>query len=219
MIALRRPRDSSPKAVEEWLDANSAWYRDVQLNENKQAIAELVTRIWRVYGILPEPPSSRDQSGEEPNLVYEPNFVSIEIRKTKPGFCLLVTPTKKIYEDLGIPPRLFATPRGPTPRLEIAGKDDIEWAWKAVQAAARKDRIPVLEEPSGSRITIDSGVCGARPCIRGLRIRVSDVLDMLASGMDADDILREYPYLEREDIAACLQFAARWLNHPVLRAS
>jgi uncharacterized protein (DUF433 family) len=52
-----------------------------------------------------------------------------------------------------------------------------------------------------------------------MRIRVSDVLDMLAAGMSADDILRDYPYLEREDIAACLQFAAQWLNHPVLRAS
>ena len=216
---MRTPRDSSPRAVEEWLDANSAWYRDVQLNENKQAIAELVLRIWRVYGILPHPPSSANESPEEPNLAYEPNFVSIEIRKTKPGFRLLLKEPKKFYEDLGLPARLFAAEQGPTPRLEIAGKDDIEWAWKAVQAAARKDRIPVVQEQSESRITIDSGVCGGRPCIRGLRMRVSDVLGMLASAMDADDILREYPYLEREDIAACLQFAARWLNHPVLRAS
>jgi uncharacterized protein (DUF433 family) len=81
------------------------------------------------------------------------------------------------------------------------------------------ERDRTTDPNNDSRITIDSAVCGGRPCIRGMRIRVSDVLDMLAAGMSADDILRDYPYLEREDIAACLQFAAQWLNHPVLRAS
>jgi len=52
-----------------------------------------------------------------------------------------------------------------------------------------------------------------------MRVRVADVLDMLAGGSTADEILVEYPYLEREDISACLVFAARWLDHPVLRAS
>ncbi|TVQ33083.1 MAG: DUF433 domain-containing protein [Phycisphaeraceae bacterium] len=69
------------------------------------------------------------------------------------------------------------------------------------------------------RITTTPGVCGGRPCIRGMRVRVSDVLDMLASGMTSDEILRDYPYIEREDIEACLQYAARWFDHPVLRAS
>lgn len=73
--------------------------------------------------------------------------------------------------------------------------------------------------PLDERVTSDPSVCGGRPCIRGLRIRVTDVLDMLAGGMTADEILADHPSLERDDIAACLQYAARWLDHPVLRAS
>jgi len=57
-------------------------------------------------------------------------------------------------------------------------------------------------------ITIEPGKRGAKPCIRGLRITVSDVLDYLASGMSEDDILRDFPDLTREDVRACLAFAA-----------
>jgi uncharacterized protein (DUF433 family) len=69
------------------------------------------------------------------------------------------------------------------------------------------------------RITIDPAVCGGRPCIRGLRIRVKDVLDLLASGATHDEILSDYPYLEPDDIAAVLAFAARQSDHPVLRSA
>lgn len=69
------------------------------------------------------------------------------------------------------------------------------------------------------RITSNPAVCGGRPCIRGMRIRVSDVLDLLAAKVSHEQILKDYPYLEEDDIAACLQFASGWLNHPVLRAS
>ena len=58
--------------------------------------------------------------------------------------------------------------------------------------------------------------CGGRPCIRNMRVRVSDVLDLFASGLDAAEILKEIPALESEDIEACLQYAARAVNHPVL---
>jgi uncharacterized protein (DUF433 family) len=58
------------------------------------------------------------------------------------------------------------------------------------------------------RITIDSGKRGGKPCIRGLRITVYDVLEYLASGMSEDQILRDFPDLAREDIRACLAFAA-----------
>jgi uncharacterized protein (DUF433 family) len=68
------------------------------------------------------------------------------------------------------------------------------------------------------RITTKSEVCGGRPCIRGLRIRVKDVLDLLAAGATTDEILADYPYLESEDIAAVLEFAARQNDHPVLRS-
>jgi uncharacterized protein (DUF433 family) len=68
------------------------------------------------------------------------------------------------------------------------------------------------------RITINPNQCGGRPCIRGMRIRVTDVLDLLAAGQSQAEILEAYPYLEAEDIAASLQYAARRLNHPTLAA-
>jgi len=68
------------------------------------------------------------------------------------------------------------------------------------------------------RITIDPAQCGGRPCVRGMRIRVVDVLDLLAQGLTAQEVLDELPDLEQEDILACLQFAARRLDHPVLAA-
>ena len=57
-------------------------------------------------------------------------------------------------------------------------------------------------------ITIEPGKRGGKPCIRGLRITVYDVLEYLASGMSEDDILSDFPDLTREDIRACLAFAA-----------
>jgi uncharacterized protein (DUF433 family) len=57
-------------------------------------------------------------------------------------------------------------------------------------------------------ITVEPGKRGGKPCIRGMRITVSDVLDYLAGGMSEDDILRDFPYLTRDDIRACLAFAA-----------
>ncbi|MEM9398908.1 MAG: DUF433 domain-containing protein [Verrucomicrobiota bacterium] len=57
------------------------------------------------------------------------------------------------------------------------------------------------------RITIEQGKCGGRPCIRKMRIRVKDILELLAQGADWNEILEDYPYLEKEDIQACLDFA------------
>ena len=59
------------------------------------------------------------------------------------------------------------------------------------------------------RITIEPGKCGGKPCIRGMRIRVSDILEMLGDGVSMEEILADFPDLEREDILASLQFAAR----------
>ena len=67
-----------------------------------------------------------------------------------------------------------------------------------------------------ARITFDPNQCGGRPCIRGLRVRVKDVLEMLAAGATEAAILESYPYLERADIEACLQYAAQQVDHPVL---
>lgn len=66
------------------------------------------------------------------------------------------------------------------------------------------------------RITVNPRQCGGRPCIRGMRIRVSDVLELFAAGLTPEQILQELPDLEKEDLQACLQFAARRLNHPVV---
>ncbi|HEX5327564.1 MAG TPA: DUF433 domain-containing protein [Acetobacteraceae bacterium] len=66
------------------------------------------------------------------------------------------------------------------------------------------------------RITIDREICGGRPCLRGLRIRVKDVLDLLAAGASHEEILSDYPLLEGEDITAALESAARQSDHPVL---
>ena len=68
------------------------------------------------------------------------------------------------------------------------------------------------------RITIDPEKCGGWPCIRGMRIRVSDVLDLFASGLSAEQILDEMPDLSAEDLQAALQYAARRLDHPLLAA-
>jgi uncharacterized protein (DUF433 family) len=57
-------------------------------------------------------------------------------------------------------------------------------------------------------ITIDPGKRGGKPCIRGLRVTVYDVLEYLASGMSHGDILRDFPYLTEQDIRACLAYAA-----------
>ena len=68
------------------------------------------------------------------------------------------------------------------------------------------------------RITINPEQCGGRPCIRGMRIRVIDVLDLFAAGLSPEQILEEMPDLEPEDLRAALQYAARRLDHPVLAA-
>ena len=68
------------------------------------------------------------------------------------------------------------------------------------------------------RITVDSEQCGGRPCIRGMRIRVIDVLDLLANGLTPEQVVEELPDLDPEDILACLRFASRRLDHPVIGA-
>lgn len=70
-----------------------------------------------------------------------------------------------------------------------------------------------------TRITSDPNVCGGKPCVRGLRIRVTDVLSLLAIGMSHQEVLDELPDLEEEDIKACLQYAIKQLNHPVIKAA
>ena len=69
-----------------------------------------------------------------------------------------------------------------------------------------------------TRITPTPGQCGCRPCIRGMRIRVTDILEMLAENVSVTEILEDFPDLELADIQACLLFAARRTEFPILTA-
>jgi len=69
------------------------------------------------------------------------------------------------------------------------------------------------------RITVDNDQCGGRPCIRGLRVRVKDILDLLAAGANRSEILDDYPYLEDADITAALEFAAQQSDHRIFRVA
>ncbi len=66
------------------------------------------------------------------------------------------------------------------------------------------------------RITVDPEKCGGRPCIRGMRIRVSDILDLLSAGLTREQILLELPDLELDDVEAALKYASLALDHPVI---
>ena len=95
-----------------------------------------------------------------------------------------------------------------TTDFQIAGK-------LAKQAGDVSLTVPIEQKLQLRRITSDPGKCGGRPCIRGMRIRVTDVLGLLANGLSFKEILEEMPDLEAEDILACLQFAAHKMDAPV----
>ncbi|MEM7015891.1 MAG: DUF433 domain-containing protein [Pseudomonadota bacterium] len=69
------------------------------------------------------------------------------------------------------------------------------------------------------RITLEPGKCGGRPCIRGTRMRVSDILSLLGAGASFDEILEDYAFLEREDILAALQYGAFQSDHIILNVA
>ena len=70
-----------------------------------------------------------------------------------------------------------------------------------------------------NRITAEPGKCGGRPCIRGYRLRVKDILELLAHGASWEEILTDYSFLVADDLRACLEFAAAQNDHVLLRAS
>lgn len=94
-----------------------------------------------------------------------------------------------------------------TSDIEIAGK-------LAQQFGDTSLKVAIEQKLQLRRITFDPGKCGGRPCIRGMRIRVTDVLGLLANGLFFKEILEEMPDLEAEDILACLQFAAHKMDAP-----
>ena len=66
------------------------------------------------------------------------------------------------------------------------------------------------------RITVDLEQCGGRPCIRGMRVRVTDVLDLLAVSLTPEQVISELPYVELDDVRAYIRFASQRLDHPVV---
>jgi uncharacterized protein (DUF433 family) len=76
-----------------------------------------------------------------------------------------------------------------------------------------------MSESLLARITIEPGKCGGRPCIRGQRMRVSDVLELLASGATIEEIVADHPTLERDDVLAAIAYAAVQTSHPVVRVA
>ena len=66
------------------------------------------------------------------------------------------------------------------------------------------------------RITIEVGKCGGHPCIRGLRVRVTDILGLLGAGASHEEVLEDYPFLEESDILAALEYAAVQTDHAIL---
>ena len=69
------------------------------------------------------------------------------------------------------------------------------------------------------RITLEPGKCGGRPCIRGSRMRVSDLLELLAHGATIEEIVTDFPALERDDVLAAIAYAAVQTSHPVVRVA
>ena len=70
-----------------------------------------------------------------------------------------------------------------------------------------------------SRITIDPDICGGRPCIRGMRVRVSDLIEMLADNVSFEQIVSDFPYLQTDDLKAALRFAASAIDHRIIQAA
>jgi uncharacterized protein (DUF433 family) len=126
-----------------------------------------------------------------------------------------VEPGTALHGELtGVLRRLFAR-YGKTPnKLTRINVLEADLGSLAAQSKSR-DRQSAVED----RITIDPKVCGGRPCIRGMRMRVSDILDMLAGGADRAEILTDFPYIEDTDIDAALEYAARSVDHRVIRAA
>ena len=101
--------------------------------------------------------------------------------------------------------------RDDKPVAKLSAAEPARGAYEFAEEAAAYDAGLI------ARITTDPGVCGGRPCIRGLRIRVSDVLGLLAGGMTKTALLKDYPYLEAGDIDAALAYAAGAASHRIIR--
>lgn len=111
----------------------------------------------------------------------------------------------------------------------VPGTNLAPWEAVGIGVGARASRSEAMHSPgcilnpvSSSlldRITIEPGKCGGRPCIRGTRMRVSDLLELLANGATIEEIVGDYPSLERDDVLAAIAYAAVQTNHAVVRVA
>lgn len=92
--------------------------------------------------------------------------------------------------------------------------DDARAGYHAGKAYVRE--VACHHEPTRTDHIVEPGKCGGRPCIRGTRFRVMDLLELLAADASHEEILRDYAFLEPEDILAALLYAARQTDHVVL---
>jgi uncharacterized protein (DUF433 family) len=119
---------------------------------------------------------------------------------------------RELYEALRI--FLASESRFPRQTVEICVlKSELDRASDSSVASRSLDRRLL------ARITADPGVCGGRPCIRGTRMRVSDIVDMIAAGATPAEIVADFPYVTEEDITAALAFAARAVDHRIIHAA
>ena len=70
-----------------------------------------------------------------------------------------------------------------------------------------------------NRITVNPNQCGGKPCVRSMRIRVTDVLELISNGLTIQQVVQELPDLEKDDVTACIKYAMAKINHPVLHAA
>lgn len=81
------------------------------------------------------------------------------------------------------------------------------------------DSLSVMTLAGFPRIAVDPAICGGRPIVAGTRVRVSDILEMLAGGASVDEIVADFPYLSEDDVRAALAYAAAMADHPVVLAA
>lgn len=127
-----------------------------------------------------------------------------------------IEPGSGAYEDITAAVlRLFAEyGRAPNRLLRVNAPGPERNSIAQTPRVGKPDRTLVE-----SRITFDPRICGGRPCLRGMRIRVTDILDMLSAGATRQEILADYPYLEDGDISAALEYAAESADHRVVSAA
>ncbi|HZP20464.1 MAG TPA: DUF433 domain-containing protein [Bauldia sp.] len=126
----------------------------------------------------------------------------------------IVSSASALGQELTIALTRFLLPWGRTPRAGVR----INVLWSELNRGSSDGRTEATAHLS-ERISVDPQVAGGRPCIRGTRMRVSDIVDMLAAGASKGEVLADYPYLTAEDIAAALAYAARATDHRVIVAA